>query len=322
MAKLKIGIYWAASCGGCDVAIVDIHEKVLDLVAAADILFWPCAMDFKYKDVEAMPDKHLDAVLFTGAVRNSENEHLAKLLRAKSKLLVAFGACAHLGGIPGLANFTTRDAIMQTVYKDSPSTQNPDGVLPRTSVKVPEGELTIPTMYDRVRSLGQTVPVDYFVPGCPPDPAQIWAVIGVLASGKLPPKGSVVGCSDKAMCEDCKRKKTELKIKEFKRRHLVHVDPEICLMEQGVLCMGAATRAGCGWRCINANMPCRGCYGPLPNVSDHGAKILSAISACIDSADEAEIEKILAGIPDPAGYFYRFALPTSMMGGRRQEVAP
>jgi F420-non-reducing hydrogenase small subunit len=321
MGKLKIGIYWAASCGGCDVAIVDIHEHVLELVAAADILFWPCAMDFKYRDVEAMPDKHLDAVFFTGAIRNSENEHLAKLLRAKSKVLIAFGACAHLGGIPGLANFTTRAAIMQTVYKDCPSVDNPDGVLPRTSVQVPEGELTIPTLYNRVRSLGQTVPVDYYVPGCPPDPAQIWAVITALASGKLPARGSVVGCSDKAMCEECKRKKTELKIKEFKRRHLTHVDPEVCLMEQGVLCMGAATRAGCGWRCINANMPCRGCYGPLPGVADHGSKILSAISACIDSTDEAEIEKILAGLPDPAGYFYRFALPTSMMGGRK-EVAP
>ena len=85
MAKLKLASYWAAACGGCDVAILDIHEKILDLAAAADIVFWPIATDFKYSDVEAMPDGHIDVTLFHGAVRNSENEHLAHLLRAKSK---------------------------------------------------------------------------------------------------------------------------------------------------------------------------------------------------------------------------------------------
>jgi F420-non-reducing hydrogenase small subunit len=100
MAKLKLASYWAAACGGCDVAILDIHEKILDLAAAADIVFWPIATDFKYSDVEAMPDEYIDVTLFHGAVRNSENEHLARLLRAKSKVLVAFGSCAHIGGIP------------------------------------------------------------------------------------------------------------------------------------------------------------------------------------------------------------------------------
>lgn len=123
------------------------------------------------------------------------------------------------------------------------------------------------------------------------------------------------------MCEECPRKKTEVKIKAFRRRHLTQVDPEVCLMEQGVFCMGAATRAGCGWRCIKANMPCRGCYGPLPHVRDQGAKILSAIAACVDSTDEATTEQILAGLPDPAGTFYRFALPTSMLRGRRLVAA-
>src|SRR5512137_2651044 len=108
MAKLKVGVYWAASCGGCDVALLDIHEKILDVLAVADILFWPCAMDFKYKDVEAMPDGHLDITFLTGCIRNTENEHMAKLLRQKSKALVAYGSCSHMGGIPGLANFHDR----------------------------------------------------------------------------------------------------------------------------------------------------------------------------------------------------------------------
>ena len=79
--KLKLGLYWAASCGGCEIAIVELREKILDLDAAADILFWPVAMDFKYKDVEAMPDGHIDVCLFNGAIRTSENEEMAHLLR-------------------------------------------------------------------------------------------------------------------------------------------------------------------------------------------------------------------------------------------------
>jgi len=320
--KLKVAMYWGGACGGCDVALLDIHETILDVVAVADILFWPCAMDFKYRDVEKMPDRHLDVSFFSGAIRNSENEHVARLLRQKSKVLVAFGSCAHMGGIPGLANFYSQAEVFQAAYLDSPSTPNPERLVPQRQTKVPEGELELPEILNTVRTLAQAVPVDFFLPGCPPNPQQIATVITAAATGKLPPLGSVVGASDKALCEECPRKKKELKFKEFKRRHLVHPDPEVCFMEQGIVCLGAATRAGCGWRCIGANMPCRGCYGPLPNATDQGAKILSAISSHIDSEDPAEVERILDSMPDPAGYFYRFGLPMSLLHRRQMKKAP
>jgi len=319
MAKLKVAIYWGASCGGCDIAFVDIHEKILDVIQVAEVVFWPCAMDFKYQDLEGYPDKHIDVTLMSGAIRNSENEHVAHLLRRKSKVMVAYGTCAHMGGIPGLANFTDKEAIFKTAYETTPSTANPDKVVPQTSWRVPEGTLTLPTIYDTVKTLAQTTDVDYFIPGCPPNPEQIAVVLTAVATGKLPSKGSVVGAADRAMCDECPRKKTELKFKEFKRRHLVHPDPEVCFLEQGIICIGSATRAGCGYRCIGSNMPCRGCYGPLPNVHDQGAKMLSAIAACIDSEDPAEVERILDTMPDPAGYFYRFALPASMLQRRHNK---
>ena len=103
--KLKMAVYWGSACGGCCVSVLDVHEKILDVVAAADLVFWPLALDFKYQDVRDMPDKHIDLTLFNGAIRSSENEKMAKLLRRKSKILVAYGSCAHMGGIPGLANF-------------------------------------------------------------------------------------------------------------------------------------------------------------------------------------------------------------------------
>lgn len=137
--KLKIAFYWAASCGGCEIAVLDINEKILDVVKLADILFWPVAIDIKYKDVEAMADASIDVCFFNGAIRTSENEHMAKLLRKKSKILVSFGACAVNGGIPGLANIANREEIFKTVYLDNPSTENSEKITPKTSVKVKRG---------------------------------------------------------------------------------------------------------------------------------------------------------------------------------------
>ncbi|MDH5532548.1 MAG: oxidoreductase, partial [Candidatus Bathyarchaeota archaeon] len=138
--KLKFAFYWAASCGGCEITVLDINEKILDVVAIADIVFWPVAIDIKYKDVEAMPDKYIDVCFFNGAIRTEEQEHMAKLLRKKSKVLVAFGSCACRGGIPGLANVANRREVFERAYLQSPSTINPNSVTPKTSFKVPEGE--------------------------------------------------------------------------------------------------------------------------------------------------------------------------------------
>jgi len=313
MAKINLASYWAAACGGCDVAILDIHEKILDLAAAANIVFWPIAVDFKYEDVEAMVDGHIDVTLFHGAVRNSENEHLAKLLRRKSKVLVAFGSCAHMGGIPGLANLFNRRQIFQRVYHSSPSTANPEGIEPQTRTAVPEGELTIPEFYDTVRPLDDLVEVDYYVPGCPPTPNQIWNVVQAIVSGQLPPKGSVVGASDKTQCDECHLKKNEKKITGFKRIATAQPEQETCYLEQGFLCLGPVTRGGCDTRCQLSGVACRGCYGPPPGVVDQGAKAISAIASVIEAKDEAEIERIIAQIPDPLRSFNRFGIPGSLL---------
>ena len=175
------------------------------------------------------------------------------------------------------------------------------------------GDLTIPQFYQRVYKLGDVVEVDYLLPGCPPAPDQVKATILAIAGGNLPPLGSVVGASDRALCDDCKRVKKEKKVKRFYRPWEILQDPELCLMEQGILCSGSATRSGCGVRCPNSGMPCRGCYGPAPGVTDQGAKLLSAVSSIIDSRDPAEIDRILDGLPDFLGYAYRFALPASLL---------
>jgi len=313
--KLKLAIYWGAACGGCCVSVLDVHEKLFDVVAAADLVFWPIALDFKYKDVEDMPDGHIDVTLFNGAIRNSENEHMAHLLRKKSKILIAYGSCSHMGGIPGLANFSNKEDLFRRVYDESESTVNPGKIRPQPEFEVPEGMLHIPEFYNDVRTLGQTVDVDYYLPGCPPQTERLIEVFMAVVTGtELPPKGSVVGALEKTQRDECTRKKTDnKKIKKFYRPFEIVDDGETCFLEQGVICMGPATRGGCGYRCIVGNAPCRGCYGPTSDILDPGAKMMSAIATMIDSNEEEEIQSIIEQIADPAGTFYRFSLPASIL---------
>jgi len=314
MEKPKLALYWAASCGGCEIAIVDLHEKVLAIPEHFELVFWPVAMDTKYKDVEAMETDSIDICLFNGAIRTSENEHMAKLMRDRSKVLVAFGSCAHEGCIPGLANATTKEKIFQYVYHDSPSTENPEGTEPQTTHKMPEGEVDLPKFYEKVMPLNAVVDVDYYIPGCPPQAHQIWAVIEAIVTGaELPPAGSVIGAGEETCCEECRRTREEKRIRKFVRPHEIIPDPDQCLLDQGMLCMGPATRSGCGALCVDVGVPCRGCYGPPPNVKDQGAKMISALASVIDSTDEDEIRKIISEIADPVGTMYRFSLPNSTL---------
>jgi F420-non-reducing hydrogenase small subunit len=316
MAKPKLALYWAASCGGCDVAVLDTNEKILDIASLTDIVFWPIAVDFKYHHVRAMEDKSIDLCLFNGAIRSTEQEEIARLLRDKSKVMVAFGACACFGGIPALANFTSREEIIRTVYQEAPSNNNENGTVPLTRTEVPEGELELPELYDTVMTLAQVVPVEYYVPGCPPPVDLILKLVDLYAREQLPAEGSVIA-SDKTLCDECKRVKEEKKITKLYRPHEIIPDPEKCLLEQGIICCGPATRGGCGMRCIEANMPCRGCFGPPPGVSDQGAKLVSAIASIYQGDGEVDIKRMVEEVIDPAGTFYRFGLADSMLRRKR-----
>ena len=318
-AKGKLAMYWAASCGGCEISLLGIDAKILDVAKAFDLVLCPCIVDGKVRDIEVMADGEIDVCLFNGGIRTSEQEYMAQLLRRKSKVLVAFGSCASEGCIPGLANLHTRRQIFDNSYQETASTDNPGGTRPQTRTQVPEGDLHLPVFYDTLKTLGQTVTVDYFLPGCPPESPRIWEAIEAVVSGTLPPPGSVIG-EQTTVCDVCTRTRHEKKIKAFKRTWEVIPDAETCLLEQGLLCCGIATRAGCGALCPQVNSPCIGCYGPNGDAEDYGARLLSALASVIDSQDPDEIRAIIEkGIPDPVGQFYRFGLANSLL--RRSHLA-
>lgn len=311
--KPKVAFYWCASCGGCEEAVVDLAEDLLRVTSAVEIVLWPVAMDFKRADLAAMPDGSIMAAFVNGAIRTSEQEEMAHLVRSKSRLLIAFGACAHLGGVPGLANLWNRQDIFATVYADS--------IPPQTQWQDDGHSLRLPTFFDTVRTLDQVVDVDYYVPGCPPTPQITQQALETLLRGELPPRGSVLA-PDRALCEECPRRDTrpeKLTLAQFHRPHEVLIDEEKCFLAQGLLCMGPATRGGCEALCIHGNMPCTGCFGPTSRVRDYGGKALSMVASLVGSNEQEEIHKVLDAIPDPTGTFYRYSLPASLLRRKIRE---
>ncbi len=322
MSKLKVAVYWAAGCGGCDIALLELHEKILDLLAAADIVFWPAILDTKYGDVAKMPDGSIDLCLLNGAIRNEENQRIATMLRRKSKAMVAFGSCAMMGGVPGLGNLYTREDIFERAYKTSESTENPDALVPQLLTYAEDGKVIgLPKMLPKVKPLHAVVPVDYFMPGCAPAEPQVLAVAAAIASGALPASPAVVGAGSKSVCDECSLEKTGAKVSAFRRHHEMEPDGKTCLLEQGVICTGPATRSGCEGRCPAAGIPCRGCYGPAGASIDQAARMIAALGSVVDSESQQDIGAIVDEILDPAGSFYRFSLPISVLK-RSRDVQP
>jgi F420-non-reducing hydrogenase small subunit len=324
--KPKLAIYWAASCGGCEVSVVNLHEKLLDVVAAFDFMFCPCLLDTKKKDIEALDDGEIAVTLFNGAIRTSENLEWARLLRRKSNILVAFGACAYGGGIPGLSNLHDRESHLRAIYLDNPSIDNPEGVLPTGKFSLPQGEVELPSFDAKVKRLADVVPVDYSVPGCPPESEQIWNVVAALDAPTPPARGSVVGAGKSSVCDECERSRTDKRIEKFRRVWEFVPDREECLLEQGIACMGVATRSGCGGLCPQVNMPCIGCYGPCEGTYDQSAKMISAIGSIIDIAPikrlrneeavAAKVDETLDTLPDIAGVTAKFHNSGGLFGRR------
>ncbi|HEX9401827.1 MAG TPA: hypothetical protein VF912_17090 [Anaeromyxobacter sp.] len=316
-AKPRVAFYWNASCGGCEEAIIDLGVGLSALLEKVEVVLWPVALDYKRHHVEALPDGGIDVAFLNGAVRLTEQDEWAQLLRRKARVMVAFGACAHLGGVVGLGNLSERQEILDAAYRLPPSISNPDAALPGELVQAGGHDLSLPVLLSRTLPLGEVVPVDYVIPGCPPSPAVIAAAVDRLLSGDLPPRGAVLA-PNASLCESCPRldsKPERIELSSLRRIATSAVDPERCFLAQGLVCLGPGTRQGCQPGCVEAGMPCRGCFGALDGVRDAGAAMLSAFSSLLAGSEE-EREALAAELPDPAGTFWRYSFAAGLLPRR------
>jgi NAD-reducing hydrogenase small subunit len=170
MAKPKISTDWLAGCAGCEMSLLDIDERIVQVAELLDIRSTPIT-DLKE------PDKAgVDVGVLTGAVNNTTNEEVAHRMRGRCKIMVALGDCAVFGGVVAMRNFFKLEDSLRRAYVETEST-DAEGKIPRSP------ELGVPT---KVRALEEVVDVDVFVPGCPPDPDVIFYVLSELAQGRVP----------------------------------------------------------------------------------------------------------------------------------------
>ncbi len=319
--KLKVAIIPTGSCSGCDTSLVDAGETLVKALEYLDIVYWPIAMDLKVDSL--LRAKSIDILIVHGSIRTEEHEHLVKEAAKKAKYIVAYGSCTCFGGIPGLANLFFRDELLRKVYIETFSTVNPEEKIP--GVTCEDERLKIPKLLEWIHPLDEIVDVDLYVPGCPP-PGEIVekfleTIIAHAERGEpLPEKGTVLA-GLKTVCDECPREKPDkIVVEKFMRiSEAKEIDEKKCLLAQGIICMGPATRSGCGAKCLKVNMPCRGCMGPSPEVVDMGAKLISMIGSIVYADREREVgeehlKKVIEEIVDPAGCFYRFTLPNSILG--------
>ncbi len=287
--KISMATAWLQGCAGCHMSFLDLHGELAELLDVVDIKYSPLL------DAKDIPE--VDLCLVEGAVANEENEAVLKTLRERSETLVALGTCACTGGITGFRNVTTLEDAMKCSYIDNPTTV--DGQIPSGS--------TLPELKPVVKALHQVVPVDCSLRGCPPSPAMIREVIfGIV-------KGSQTVDGTRNLCHGCPRIKDKMLVssRDFLIDEVVSVhevetiDPELCFLEQGVLCMGPATQEGCGAICPKANVPCRGCQGPPQGAPEQGAKLINCLSSLLPAGGVMFHEDI-------EGMGYCFCMPVSI----------
>lgn len=316
MNKLKAA-YAFSSCAGCDVAIVNLGEKLLSLSEKIEFVYWTTATDFKLDDLKSY--KELDLAIIAGSVRTSGHEELVKLLRQKSKLMVALGSCACYGGIPSLANLYDKNELLNTVYVESPSSSG-EKETPKPLTKLGKFELTLPEFRDRCDPVDYATNINVYVPGCPPQEGTLDRFLGAVdeyCQTSSVPNGLVLA-SEKTLCDTCSRKlPKKISIDKLYRVHEIKLDETKCFLQQGVLCLGPVTRGGCDEKCIKANMPCKGCMGPIPAVKDPGAKLISVLGTILQSDKEKQLgeeglKKIIDDTYDLTGSLYTYLIPLSL----------
>jgi len=267
---LKVVEEFLNACSGCELSILNMGETWVDVLKELEFVHMPLLIDNKYfgqtgegTQIE-MPEA--DIAIVSGSVRNEEQKQVLEEIRKKCKILIALGTCATNGGIPALANMWSKEEILNSIYTNPPK--------------------DVPAWLDRVYALDEIVKVDVYVPGCPPHAKNIADAITALI------KGETWSLPERSVCDSCPLKREKKASSGTVKRSLENLefDPEKpldemrCIMEQGFLCLGPVTKAGCRGdsdapRCIRARIGCRGCFGPIRKGAKPMVEMMTAWSS-------------------------------------------
>jgi len=280
-----------SSCWGCHQSLIDDYgNDLITILTNIDIVYFPAVVDFKLKDLEALPDGSVDIGFIEGCIRTTEDLHNTKLVRQKCKIVVALGSCACFGGIPSLANLYSKEELVERKYKTADSIVNTVG----------QPKENVPDFVDYIPAVHDVIDVDIWIPGCPPITEHLTAAFKYILS--LPSAEP----AEKSICEIC------------------NLRGDKCLLNQGILCFGALTGASCETKCPNKGEVCYGCTGATKNIAKAEAKKLVELVSGKELSEE-EVGAILKFVTlytkIPAlGYMYVKGDPLQTLGLKRAEL--
>ncbi|MHC1727747.1 MAG: methyl viologen-reducing hydrogenase [Syntrophobacteraceae bacterium] len=278
--SLKFAAESLSGCSGCEISLLNTGSGFLRFLQKLEIVHMPLLMDNKYFDpggpIDEIRIPSADIGTISGAVRNEEQLRIAGRMREQCGILVAFGTCAAYGGIPALLNLFEDKDLFRRYYRTAEAT---DGAVNPSEV--------VPAFLERTYALDEIVKVDFIIPGCPPHPDNITAALEAICEGKAPEMPVL------SVCDACPARRegkgSVQRIRRFTRNAKFQVEKPLgemrCLLEQGFLCMGPVTLAGCAGksggapRCIEARVPCRGCYGPVRKSGNQLLDMLNALAS-------------------------------------------
>jgi len=291
--KIRLNTEWLCDCGGCHVALVDLHEKILNVLESVVIQKCPVLTDIKdYPEAEIG--------ILTGSIRTEHDRHAALEMRKKCKTIIAFGTCAVYGGLHGAGLAHTREEIMDHVFRKSPTTKTDF---------LPDSEIT--GLEKIVTPIDEVIDVDLYLPGCPPHPHFIFESLKTLIENHQP------RVDKSTVCAACRRTMTKTGVTEIKQSHEGIPDDDICFLSQGYICLGSATLDRCLAPCPNHGIMCAGCAGPTMQIltepnRDIRTEVADRMSrlTCIDK------DSIKTHIEKSAKTHYAYAMATKMIGNK------
>lgn len=291
--RVRINIEWLSDCGGCHVGIVDLHEKILDVLAHAEILHCPVLTD-----VKGYPDA--DVGIVSGAIRTAHDREAAEAMRRSCKRLIAFGTCAVYGGLPGAALAHSREEILDRVYVRNKTTKT--DTIPRHLVSPLEKMVT---------PLDAAVEADLYLPGCPPHASYIFDAILSLVEGRAPK------ARDESVCGRCRRRMVRTDTERLRRDHDGIADPDTCFLSQGYVCLGSVTLDRCLAPCPGNGIACTGCAGPTMQIlTEPNRDIRTEVAERMSRLTRIEAPGIVRAMERSAKSHYAYAMATSMVGGK------
>ncbi len=288
--KTRIATEWLSGCSGCHVAVVDLHEKLLNVAENVEFVRAPVLMDEK-----EYPEA--DVGLVEGAIRSEHDRHALRQMRSKVKTLVAFGSCAVFGGPSGLGWLYGQEEILDVVYATGPTNagqQRPDG--------------GVPALEDSVIPIDEVVPVDFYLPGCPPSPFFIAAALKRLLDSSSPP------LTGQSVCAGCNRKMTKNPGATLRKGAITAEDEKTCFLSQGVICLGSVTLNRCLSPCPQNGVVCTGCAGPRPDIiTEPRLDIRTAIARNMATLCGINPEEVKSYMEQDAKTYYSFAMASPVM---------